>query len=247
MARATVRAWRQAIEPGESAAMMAPTREAVAVLNDLAQRVRIGGGEIDPDGPSVPIGSSRVHVGDVVATRRNERTLFTDRGRIVKNRDRWTVEAVHRDGGLVVAGQSGQVILPAEYVSTDVELAYAETSHATQGRTVDRSFLYLDGPTGTAGIYVPLTRGRSTNEAFVVLHDEGTAAEVIADAVARTWIDQPATAVRLDQGTDLGGSEAEGSNKAPPLDASREAEVAALGRRLDALQNRGRGAPGLGL
>src|SRR5690606_39833037 len=65
--------------------------------------------------------------------------------------------------------------------------------------TVDRSFLFLDGPTGTSGIYVPLTRGRITNEAFVVLNDERTAAEVVAEAVARTWIDQPATARRLDR------------------------------------------------
>ncbi len=90
---------------------------------------------------------------------------------MVKNRDRWTVAAVHRDGSLTVDGSTGRVTLPAEYVAADVELAYAETSHATQGRTVDRSFLYLDGPTGTAGIYVPLTRGRTSNEAFVVLHD----------------------------------------------------------------------------
>src|SRR5690606_35329716 len=65
--------------------------------------------------------------------------------------------------------------------------------------TVDRSFLFLDGPTGTSGIYVPLTRGRASNEAFVVLNDERTAAEVVAEAVARTWIDQPATALRLDR------------------------------------------------
>ncbi|MCB0976507.1 MAG: hypothetical protein KDB02_03520, partial [Acidimicrobiales bacterium] len=39
------------------------------------------------------------------------------------------------------------------------------------------------------------------NEAFVVLNDERSAAEVVAEAVARTWIDQPATAVRLDRPT----------------------------------------------
>ena len=115
---------------------------------------------------------------------------------MVKNRDHWTVAAVHASGALTVTGMTGQVTLPADYVAGDVELAYAETSHATQGRTVDRSFLYLDGPTDTRGIYVPLTRGRTSNEAFVVLNDERTAAEVVAEAVARTWVDQPATALR---------------------------------------------------
>jgi conjugative relaxase-like TrwC/TraI family protein len=247
MAIATVHAWRLATDAGETAAMMAPTRDAVAVLNEIAQRIRIAAGELDPTSRSVRIDPGQAHAGDVVATRRNERHLRTDQGRMVKNRDRWTVDTVHEDGGLTVTGPTGRAVLPAGYVATDVELAYAETSHATQGRTVDRSFLYLDGPTDTRGIYVPLTRGRSTNEAFVVLHDEQTPAEVLADAVARTWVDQPATALRLDQEADPGGVEAEGSDKAPQLDASRDAEVAALTRRLDALQNRGRGALGLGL
>ncbi len=201
MAMATVHAWRDAIEAGQSAAMMAPTREAVAALNEIAQATRFAAGDVDPRSPSVQVGEGRARVGDVVATRRNQRTLLTDRQRMVKNRDRWTVAAVHRNGSLTVDGSTGRVTLPAEYVAADVELAYAETSHATQGRTVDRSFLYLDGPTGTSGIYVPLTRGRTTNEAFVVLHDERTAADVVAEAVARTWVDQPATAVRLDRPT----------------------------------------------
>lgn len=199
MALATVHAWRRAIEAGGTAAMMAPTREAVATLNEITQKLRVASGEIDTEGASVRVGSSRVHVGDLVATRRNERTLRTDQERMVKNRDRWTVEAVHRSGALTVAGTTGRVTLPADYVATDVELAYAETSHATQGRTVDHSFLYIDGPTDTRGVYVPLTRGRTTNEAFVVLHDQETAAEVVADAVARTWVDQPAAALRLDR------------------------------------------------
>jgi conjugative relaxase-like TrwC/TraI family protein len=199
MAKATVAAWRRATEAGETAAMMAPTRAGVDVLNELAQHERITAGEIDLRSRSVKVGISRAFTGDLVATRRNDRTLLTDQARMVKNRDHWTVETVHDDGGLTVAGCTGRVALPADYVAAHVELAYAQTSHATQGCTVDRSFLFLDGPTGTSGIYVPLTRGRTSNEAFVVLNDERTAAEVVAEAVARTWIDQPATALRLDR------------------------------------------------
>jgi len=217
MAKATVAAWRCAIEVGETAAMMAPTRAGVDVLNELAQHERITAGEIDLCGRSVKVGTSRAFSGDLVATRRNDRTLLTDQARMVKNRDHWIVEAVDDDGGITVAGRTGRVTLPADYVAAHVELAYAETSHATQGRTVDRSFLFLDGPTGTSGIYVPLTRGRVTNEAFVVLNDERTAAEVVAEAVARTWIDQPATALRLDrtrEPTDSGRGRT-GSGSAP--------------------------------
>src|SRR5690606_12145667 len=98
MAIATVHAWRDGIAAGETAATMAPTREAVAVLNEIAQVTRFAAGEVDLHSPSVQVGTSRAHVGDLVATRRNERTLLTDRQRMVKNRDRWTVAAVHRNG-----------------------------------------------------------------------------------------------------------------------------------------------------
>lgn len=111
---------------------------------------------------------------------------------------RWTVDAIHRDGALTVTGRRGQVRLPAEYVAEYVELAYAQTSHASQGRTVDHSFLVLDGPTNAAGIYVPMTRGRETNEAFVTLRGEETPVDVVSEALTRTWIDRPAIAVRAE-------------------------------------------------
>jgi hypothetical protein len=237
MAMATVHAWRQATDAGESAAMMAPTREAVVVLNDLAQTTRFAAGEVDPHSPALRVGPSGPHAAHLGATRPNDRTLLTDLGRMVKNRDHWTVAAVHRNGSLTVAGPTGRVTLPTEYVAAAVELAYAETSHATQGRTVDRSFLYLDGPTGTSGIYVPLTRGRSTNEAFVVLHDERTAADVVAEAVARTWVDQPATAVRLDrprataEGVPAGRGRGRGPKTLPIREPLTEAELRALVKR----------------
>lgn len=198
MRKAVVDGWRAALERGESASMMAPTNAAVVALNVEAQRRRLDAGELDPTGRSLEIGPYQVHRGDLVAARQNARQLVTDRHLMVKNRDRWTVEAIHRDGTLTVAGKTGTVKLPADYVREHVELAYAETSHANQGRTVDRSFLYLDGPTGASGIYVPMTRGRESNDAFVALRGEETPADVIAEALSRTWIDRPAVAVRAE-------------------------------------------------
>ncbi len=69
---------------------------------------------------------------------------------MVKNRDRWDILAVHRDGSLTVSGRTGQVQLPPEYVAERVELAYGQRSPRQPGRTVDRSFLLLDGPADTA-------------------------------------------------------------------------------------------------
>lgn len=196
MRRGVVNGWWSAIEAGQTASMMAPTTDAVVALNLEAQRRRLVAGHIDGAGPRIEVGPYRIYPGDLVATRHNDRQLVTDRHLMVKNRDRWTVQAVHRDGSLSVRGRTGNVHLPADYVSEHVELTYAETSHASQGRTVDRSFLYLDGSTGSSGIYVPMTRGRESNDAFVAIRGEETPADVVAEALSRHWIDRPAVAVR---------------------------------------------------
>ena len=198
MRGAIVNAWWHATQAGQTALMLAPTTELVALLNDRAQRRRIEVGAIDPAGPVVDVGPYGIHVGDVVATRRNARDLRTDRQLMVKNRDRWTVAVVHRNGSLTVEGGTGRVHLPADYVSEHVELAYAQTSHAAQGRTVDRSFLFLDGATDARGIYVPMTRGRETNEVFVVTRGEETAADIVTESLTRSWIDRPAVVRRAE-------------------------------------------------
>jgi conjugative relaxase-like TrwC/TraI family protein len=211
MARAMIDAWCDARAAGESVAMMAPTREAVVELNEWAQHRRMEAGEIDRLGPSLHAGDYQLRVGDVIATRRNDRNVHTDHGLMVKNRDHWTIQQIHEDGGLSVTGRTGRVDLAPGYVAEHVELAYAETSHANQGRTVDRSLLYLDGPTDTRGVYVPMTRGRLGNDAFVVTDGERTPADVIAEAVARTWIDRPAHEVRQELATEIVGAPRWGS------------------------------------
>lgn len=198
MATAVVEAWWQARGRGEDVAMMAPSVEAVAELNRRAQRLRAAAGEIDLDSTHVVAGGYQIHVGDVVATRRNDRELRTDCGHMVKNRDLWKVADIKDHGEVVVTGRTGTLRLPADYVKAHVELAYAQTSHANQGRTVDTSLVFIDAPVDTAGVYVPMTRGRHSNEAFVVSDGQQTAVEVLAEALAREWIDEPAI-VRRDQ------------------------------------------------
>ncbi len=186
-------AWATARARGETVAMMANTTDTVERLNHRAQQARIATGELDPTGPHVAVSDQRhLLVGDEVVTRRNDRTLRTDRGAIVKNRDHWTVDTIHGDGTVTVTGRSGTVRLPAEYTAQHVELGYAQTSHATQGRTVDTALVLIDRPTDTAGVYTPMTRGRHTNHAFVVTDDSQTATDAIAQSLGREWIDQPA-------------------------------------------------------
>ena len=194
MQTAIVAAWRAACLDGESTVMMAPTNDVVTDLNVRAQRVRIRAGELDT-GAHVTAGPYRVHVGDEVVTRHNQRALRTNRGVMVHNRDSWTVTAISGDG-VTVTGKTGSVTLPAGYVADHVELGYAQTTHGAQGRTVDTALFLLDGPVDVRGVYVPMTRGRATNEAFIVTTDDRDPVDVFADALTRDWIDWPAVVRR---------------------------------------------------
>ncbi|MCP3877510.1 MAG: relaxase domain-containing protein [Sulfitobacter sp.] len=189
-----INAWWQARCSGQSVLLAAPTNDAVARLNTAAQQRRIDTGDLTTHSRSVQIGGHRLFAGDEIVTRRNHRQLRTNQGLMIRNRDQWTIDTVHRGGDLTVHGPSGGVRLPADYVHEHVELGYAQTSHATQGRTVDRSILVLDGPTDVRGLYVPMTRGRESNDAYIATTGEHTALDVFAESVTRSWIDQPAHA-----------------------------------------------------
>lgn len=198
MASEIIQAWWRTRTSGATVALMAATNDAVTELNQRAQALRARAGEIDLDGPAVNAGGYDIVVGDRVATRRNERQLRTDQGHMIRNRDQWTVTAVAPDGSIAVNGATGTVRLPAEYVITHVELAYAQTAHAAQGRTVDHSLVLIDGPVDGRAVYVPLSRGRHGNHAYVVTDGDHDAADLLAQALARDWVDQPAIARRAE-------------------------------------------------
>lgn len=187
-----INAWQQARHRGETVALMANSTDTVAQLNRLAQNTRIRIGELDLNAPSIRVGDELILVGDEVVTRRNDRTLRTDRGQMVKNRDHWTITTTHPDRSVTVTGRTGMIRLPVEYVAEHLELGYAQTSHATQGRTVDTALLLIDTPTDGRGVYTPMTRGRNSNHAYVVVDDNQAALDVLAEAITRDWIDQPA-------------------------------------------------------
>lgn len=191
-----ITAWREARSRGEAVALMANSATTVARLNQLAQQTRIQAGELDPARRGLRNGDQLLLIGDDVVTRRNDRTLRTDQGFMVKNRDQWTITGIHPDNSVALTGRTGSMRLPAEYVTEHLELGYAQTSHASQGRTVDSALLLLDTPTDSRGIYTPMTRGRAANHAYVVTEDHETARDVLTQALSRDWIDEPAIARR---------------------------------------------------
>ncbi len=211
MQREALDAWEAARQAGETVLLTAPTKETVATLNRSAQQRRIDAGELNTR-RHFASGDARFFVGDEIVTRRNQRQLLTDQQHVVRNRDQWTITALHRNGDITATGTSGTVRLPADYVTEHVELGYAQTSHAAQGRTVDRSILILDGPSDVRAIYVPLTRGRHHNDAYITTTGEQTAVEVFAESIARSWIDHPAIARQAE----LAGTEPDRPGTLPP-------------------------------
>ena len=112
----------------------------------------------------------RIHIGDVIQTRRNTSEIPTsDRQRIL-NRDVWTVTGVNDDGSLHVKHdrRGASAVLPAGYVAADVVLGYATTIAGAQGRTVDRGHVVVTPRTTSASLYVGMSRGRDSNHAHVV-------------------------------------------------------------------------------
>jgi conjugative relaxase-like TrwC/TraI family protein len=190
--RAAVTAWWRHRQAGDSTLLMAPSNDAVERLNDAAQRRRIDAGELDAAHRLVLPSGLRLHVGDEIATRRNDRAIETDRHEMVRNRDTWTITGLGESGTITAIGNTGTVTLPAGYVSEHVELAYAVTAMGAQGRTVDHAITVIDGPTDVRNLYVPMTRGRDTNAAYLATGNDDSAVELFAHYIGNDWIDLPA-------------------------------------------------------
>ncbi|TQN40824.1 AAA domain-containing protein [Blastococcus colisei] len=161
-------------------AVVADTREQVNELNAAIRNRLVTDGRVDDVRVVTTRAGQRVGAGDRIATRRNDRDLE------VANRDTWTVIAVGRRGGLLVtAGTAtggvsrGDVtpagarvrVLPADYVTEHVELAYASTAYGVQGDTVPAAHVVIGDQTGATSAYVGMTRGRLSNTAHLVAAD----------------------------------------------------------------------------
>ncbi|SFP85505.1 AAA domain-containing protein [Geodermatophilus dictyosporus] len=170
---------------GERVAVVVDTREQAAELGAAIRQRLVADGRVDDRAAVTTRAGQRIGAGDRIATRRNDRALK------VANRDTWTVTAVGRHGELIVTpadaapgdvtpGAStptgaGQRVLPADYVTAHVELAYASTAHGVQGDTVPAAHTVIGEHTGAASAYVGMTRGRTTNTAHLIAEDPAEA------------------------------------------------------------------------
>ena len=189
--------WVAHTAAGQRVAVVAETNEHVDALNTAIQAQRRVHGELGARAVRIA-GGETVAVGDVVATRRNDRTLRTDRGEPVRNRDLWTVLDVRGDGSLTVSHRDGhgQVTLPADYTRAHVRLGYAATGHGYEGDTVDVSLGVVTSATSHRGLYVAATRGRQDNQLLVVADRAEHVRDVLEQVLANDRADIPAIAQR---------------------------------------------------
>lgn len=181
--------WQHDTTAGIDSLMLAPTADTVAELNARAQAFRMTGGDVDTTRAVDLRDGLSAHVGDLVATRRNESSLRIQNGRDrVKNGDLWHVTAISDDGSLTVTHKDhgAPVILPAGYVAQHVELGYARTISRSQGLTTERTHVL-----GTAGMsredaYTALTRGKDSNHLYLVLEDAEAVSGALEQIAARS-------------------------------------------------------------
>ncbi|QIV79898.1 MobF family relaxase [Mycolicibacterium frederiksbergense] len=181
--------WAADTAAGHDSAMLAPTNEIVAQLNERARADRLDALAADPNHTSTAAAMRettladglRASAGDIVATRRNKRALRLAGGRdFVRNGQRWRVDTVRNDGSLAVSRtDTGQkATLPAWYVNAYTALGYASTIDASQGMTIGSRT-----STGTCHVigsesltrqqlYVAMTR--ATDESHVYLETAET-------------------------------------------------------------------------
>lgn len=192
--------WIDHHDAGRSIAVVASTNDHVDTINHAIQTARLEAGHLDPNATTRVAAGETVHIGDVVATRRNDRRLVTSEREPVRNRDTWTVTAINRDGSITVSHQAGHgdITLPAEYVRDHVRLGYAATEHGWQSDTVDTAIALTSPATTRRRLYVAATRGRDQNLLCVVTDtdDIAEARDVLEAVLGVARADVPATTQR---------------------------------------------------
>jgi hypothetical protein len=120
---AVAAAWWADTAAGHRSLIVVDTASDAADVNTRCQHHLMIGGQLG-DHVADAADGSRIHIGDVIQTRRNTREIPTsDRQRIL-NRDVWTVTGVSNDGSLHVKHErrGASAVLPAGYVAIDVVL-----------------------------------------------------------------------------------------------------------------------------
>jgi conjugative relaxase-like TrwC/TraI family protein len=158
--------WTQARQDGQDALMLARTRTDVDALNQRARTAAVTNGEIA--GPVTTAGDRDWQAGDLLRTRRNNRTLPVGEDH-VRNGDRYRVLGPGPAGGLIVEDLRGRgrLTLPADYLSKHCEYGWASTIDAAQGATAAIGLVLVRPGMDREHLYVAMTRGRQANHVYI--------------------------------------------------------------------------------
>jgi ATP-dependent exoDNAse (exonuclease V) alpha subunit len=185
-----------ALEDPSRVMILAHDRADVAALNKGARQLVDHAGWL---GATRLLASGREWaVGDRLVCRRNDYRPEVD----VRNGTRGTVEAINRDhGSLLVRTDDGRrVDLPADYLE-HAHHGYAITGHASQGATVDRTFLLASPERGSAEWgYVAASRHRIDLQVYVA----GADRESIRHELAQLWTRPRSTFLAIDRSSVAG-------------------------------------------
>jgi hypothetical protein len=218
MAADAVAAYQADTAAGKSALLVCDTTEMTDALNQRIHRDNIEAGSPTVTGAR----GHRIAVGDLIISRHNDATIAlrnaTDQAaepNPVRNGNRWRVAAIDATTNRLAAERlddRARVVFEGDYVRQHITHGYAVTVHGAQGVTADTTHAVLGENTTRPMLYVAITRGRETNNAYLYqrateqeydldplpgahLMDRGTAQH--AGRLARAIIayhDQPITA-----------------------------------------------------
>lgn len=169
-------AWQEDTNDGKKSLMLAPDNPMVDDMNSRAQAFRMAEGSVRLDKSVAVRGGHDAGVADIIVTRQNDSSLVVEGDKnspFVVNGARWVVDSIDESGGVSASSLTGtgQVYLPPEYVSANVQLGYAVTVHRAQGATVDTAHAVLTPDTSRNSAYVAMTRGKQLNMAYVITED----------------------------------------------------------------------------
>jgi hypothetical protein len=185
---ALVDAWWTSFRSGEHAMMYALRRADVDDLNKRARAHMAAAGLL---GDERLVAAGREFApGDRVMCLHNDRRLG------VANGTTGTVTSV--TGGEVAL--AGGTRLPPTYLAAGhLTHSYASTVHKAQGATVDRAFLLGSDQLYREAGYVGLSRGRLSNELFVVSSEAGKEMESPLGEIVRDLQSSRAQSLAMDQ------------------------------------------------
>jgi len=205
-------AWKTDVAAGADSIMIAPDLDTVAALNARARADRLAAaGGVAGLEIALPNGE-RMSQGDIILTKKNQRTLSLGGTDFVKNNHRWLVNRVLEDGSVLATELSRDIcrVLPGWYLTAgDVRLGYAHTTASVQGLTVGSAAVpgtahsIITTSMSRNDAYPALTRGVDANTAWMLMEGVGDDHEVIKpEAIRPATVIEAFTAVITTDGSD---------------------------------------------